>query len=71
MGFFRHRFVTPGTSQPGPNAETLRGRSVRSLDRATAAQRAAHERFEDRFWCGRCGGVINDGAPFFCRDCRL
>jgi hypothetical protein len=71
MGFLTHRFGRPGTSQPGPDAETLRGRSIRAIDKSTASQRVLRERFEYRFWCGRCGGLIDDGAPFFCRECRL
>jgi hypothetical protein len=70
MGFFRrpryvadHRYVfRPGRESAGP---------VRAMEPLTASQRAVHERLEYRFWCGRCGGLIDDGPAFFCKGCRL
>lgn len=63
----------PGTSQPGPEAETLRGRSLRSVGKKVSGDRRIRLVTlspEDGWWCARCGELIRDGSPFFCLQCR-
>jgi hypothetical protein len=49
-----HRFVISGTSQPGPNAENLRGFSLRAIDRDRhRRENVARKKGEERAQKGR------------------
>lgn len=68
MGVFGKRWRRDNPLPRSPEVEHLGTWERQARPRRHEGQWA--EQAMERYWCIRCGGVIADGAPYLCGECR-